>query len=72
MSSQVVVTGIGIVSPNGFGVEDYWDATRASRSGIGRITRFDPERYPSKLAGEVDGFTASEHLEAGSSRRPTG
>ncbi|MGW7441192.1 ketosynthase chain-length factor [Streptomyces sp. NPDC054849] len=62
MSSQVVVTGIGIVSPNGFGVEDYWDATRASRSGIGRITRFDPERYPSKLAGEVDGFTAAEHL----------
>jgi act minimal PKS chain-length factor (CLF/KS beta) len=62
MSSQVVVTGIGIVSPNGFGVDDYWDATRASRSGIGRIKRFDPERYPSKLAGEVDGFTVEEHL----------
>jgi act minimal PKS chain-length factor (CLF/KS beta) len=57
-----VVTGIGIVSPNGFGVDDYWDATRASRSGIGRIKRFDPERYPSKLAGEVDGFTVEEHL----------
>ncbi|MCX4527200.1 MULTISPECIES: ketosynthase chain-length factor [unclassified Streptomyces] len=62
MSTQVVVTGIGIVSPNGFGVDAYWDATRASRSGIGRITRFDPERYPSKLAGEVDGFTVEEHL----------
>jgi act minimal PKS chain-length factor (CLF/KS beta) len=62
MSSQVVVTGIGIVSPNGFGVDDYWDATRASRSGIGRIKRFDPERDPSKLAGEVDGFTVEEHL----------
>ncbi|MFJ5829987.1 ketosynthase chain-length factor [Streptomyces sp. NPDC093089] len=62
MSTQVVVTGIGIVSPNGFGTEEYWDATRASRSGIRRITRFDPERYPSKLAGEVDGFEAKEHL----------
>ncbi|KOG26263.1 MULTISPECIES: ketosynthase chain-length factor [Streptomyces] len=62
MSTQVVVTGIGIVSPNGFGTEEYWDATRASRSGIRRITRFDPERYPSKLAGEVDGFEVKEHL----------
>ena len=62
MSSQVVVTGLGVVSPNGFGVDDYWDATRASRSGIGRIRRFDPERYPSKLAGEVDGFAVEEHL----------
>ncbi|MGW6418109.1 ketosynthase chain-length factor [Streptomyces sp. NPDC055055] len=62
MSTQVVVTGIGIVSPNGFGVEEFWDATQASRSGIGRITRFDPERYPSKLAGEVEGFEVKEHL----------
>ncbi|MGW3820374.1 ketosynthase chain-length factor [Streptomyces sp. NPDC005046] len=62
MSSQVVVTGIGIVSPNGCGVEDYWDATRASRSGIGRITRFDPESYPSKLAGQIEGFAVEDHL----------
>ncbi|MEV1026450.1 ketosynthase chain-length factor [Streptomyces sp. NPDC050264] len=62
MSSHVVVTGIGVVSPNGFGTQEYWDATVASRSGIGRIKRFDPERYPSKLAGEVDGFAAEEHL----------
>ena len=62
MSSQVVVTGIGIMSPNGCGVEDYWDATRASRSGIGRITRFDPQSYPSRLAGEIDGFTVEDHL----------
>jgi minimal PKS chain-length factor (CLF/KS beta) len=62
MSARVVVTGIGVVSPNGFGVAEYWDATRASRSGIGRITRFDPARYPSRLAGEVRGFSVAEHL----------
>ncbi|MHC5261235.1 ketosynthase chain-length factor [Streptomyces sp. UC4497] len=62
MSSQVVVTGIGVVSPNGFGTEDFWDATLASKSGIGRITRFDPGQYPAQLAGEIDGFTAAEHL----------
>ncbi|WP_282695394.1 ketosynthase chain-length factor [Streptomyces sp. CC208A] len=61
-STKVVVTGIGVVSPNGFGVTEYWEATRASKSGIGRIERFDPERYPSKLAGEIDGFVVKEHL----------
>src|SRR6266571_2213244 len=62
MTSRVVVTGIGVVSPNGFGVDDYWTATCGGKSGIGRITRFDPRRYPAKLAGEVCGFSAEEHL----------
>lgn len=62
MTSGVVVTGIGVVSPNGFGVDDYWAATCDGKSGIGRITRFDPLRYPAKLAGEVSGFHAEDHL----------
>jgi act minimal PKS chain-length factor (CLF/KS beta) len=62
MPCRIVVTGIGVVSPNGFGVDDYWTATCCGKSGIGRITRFDPEQYPAKLAGEVSGFIAGEHL----------
>src|ERR1700730_10999998 len=62
MPSRIVVTGIGVVSPNGFGVNDYWTATCGGKSGIGRITRFDPRQYPAKLAGEVSGFSAEEHL----------
>ncbi|MCO5995379.1 ketosynthase chain-length factor [Actinoallomurus rhizosphaericola] len=62
MTSRAVVTGIGVVSPNGFGAEDYWTATCGGKSGIGRITRFDPQRYPARLAGEVSGFSAEEHL----------
>lgn len=62
MTSRVVVTGIGVVSSNGFGVDDYWTATCGGKCGIGRITRFDPRRYPAKLAGEVSGFSAEEHL----------
>ena len=62
MTSRVVVTGIGVVAPNGLGVTDYWTATCGGRSGIGRITRFDARRYPAKLAGEVSGFSAEEHL----------
>jgi minimal PKS chain-length factor (CLF/KS beta) len=62
MTARAVVTGIGVVSPNGFGVEDYWAATCRGTSGIRRITRFDPQGYPTKLAGEVSGFNAQEHL----------
>ncbi|MGW0857674.1 ketosynthase chain-length factor [Streptomyces sp. NPDC002690] len=60
--SSVVVTGLGIASPNGLGTKDYWAATRGGKSGIGRLTRFDPSGYPAKLAGEVPGFTAEDHL----------
>lgn len=56
---NAVVTGLGVVAPNGLGVEDYWAATVAGRSGLGRLTRFDPETYPTRVAGEVSAFTAT-------------
>ncbi|AYY12642.1 ketosynthase chain-length factor [Actinobacteria bacterium YIM 96077] len=62
MTSRAVVTGIGVVAPNGIGVDDYWSATCGGQSGVRRITRFDPRPYPAKLAGEVPGFSAEEHL----------
>jgi len=51
--SRVVVTGIGAVSPNGIGRENFWDATAKGLSGVGRITRFDPSALPVQIAGEV-------------------
>jgi act minimal PKS chain-length factor (CLF/KS beta) len=62
MNASVVVTGLGVTAPNGLGTGDYWAATRSGKSGIGRITRFDPSRYPSRLAGEIPGFAAEEYL----------
>lgn len=62
MNASVVVTGLGVTAPNGLGTEDYWAATRSGKSGIGRITRFDPSQYPSRLAGEIPGFAAEEYL----------
>nr|WSY51602.1 ketosynthase chain-length factor [Streptomyces sp. NBC_00886] len=62
MTTSVAVTGIGVVSPNGLGTQDFWSATRGGKSGIGRVTRFDPAQYPAQLAGEVPGFHAEEHL----------
>ncbi|WP_371663113.1 ketosynthase chain-length factor [Streptomyces sp. NBC_00280] len=62
MTVPVVVTGLGVTSPNGLGTQDFWSAARAGRSGIDRLTRFDPASYPARLAGEVPDFAAGEHL----------
>jgi minimal PKS chain-length factor (CLF/KS beta) len=60
---RVVVTGIGVVAPNGVDREAWWAATRAGQSGIKRIARFDPTQYPVQLAGEVQDFDETEHLD---------
>ncbi len=59
---STVVTGIGVVAPNGLGTEDYWKAACAGRSGIGPVRRFVADGYPARLSGEVPGFDAKEHL----------
>ncbi|MFJ4183702.1 ketosynthase chain-length factor [Kitasatospora sp. NPDC089509] len=61
-STSVVVTGLGVTAPNGLGAEEYWAATLEGRSGIAWITAFDPSDYPAKLAGQIDGFVAADHL----------
>jgi act minimal PKS chain-length factor (CLF/KS beta) len=62
MTGHAVVTGIGVTAPNGLGAAAYWAATLAGRSGIRRITRFDPAGYPVRVAGEVPSFAAAEHV----------
>ncbi|MEV7601788.1 ketosynthase chain-length factor [Kitasatospora sp. NPDC089797] len=58
--SPPVITGIGIAAPTGIGVEAHWAAVLAGKSGIDRITRFDPAAYPVTLAGEVSGFSPTD------------
>lgn len=60
MKQPIVVTGIGAVSPNGVGREAFWEATRQGRSGVGRISRFDPSHLSVQIAGEVTGFDADQ------------
>ncbi len=62
MSTSVVVTGTGVTAPNGLGTAEYWAATCSGKSGIGEIKRFDATQYPARLAGEVPGFVAKDHL----------
>jgi len=66
---RVVVTGLGIVSPVGIGVAAAWANIVAGVSGITRITRFDTEGFPSRIAGEVKGFDVSKYLSAKEARR---
>ncbi|MCX4236615.1 ketosynthase chain-length factor [Streptomyces ortus] len=61
-TARAVVTGVGVLAPNGIGAEEYWAATLRGESGIARITRFDPSSYPSRLAGEVTGFSVRDHI----------
>ena len=56
MQRRVVITGLGVVAPNGIGKEDFWSACISGRSGIRRITRFDASHLPVQIAGEVTGF----------------
>ncbi|GGS05534.1 actinorhodin polyketide putative beta-ketoacyl synthase 2 [Streptomyces humidus] len=57
-----VVTGIGVLAANGSSTEEYWAAVLRGDSGIARITLFDPDDYPARLAGEVKGFDARKSL----------
>jgi 3-oxoacyl-[acyl-carrier-protein] synthase II len=66
---RVVVTGLGVVSPVGIGVEASWANLVAGRSGITRITKFDPSNFASQIAGEVKGFDVSQYLPAKEARR---
>jgi 3-oxoacyl-[acyl-carrier-protein] synthase II len=62
MARRVVVTGIGAVSPNGVGRENFWRATREGVSGIRRITRFDPSGHSVQVAGEVVDFDEHQYV----------
>ena len=63
MSRRVVVTGVGLLSSVGNGTEQTWEAVKAGRSGIGRITAFDPAAYSCQIAGEVKNFDPTQFIE---------
>jgi 3-oxoacyl-[acyl-carrier-protein] synthase II len=66
---RVVVTGLGIVSPIGNSVAEVWDSLTAGRSGIGRISHFDPSAMACQIAGEVRNFDVTQYLSAKDARR---
>jgi act minimal PKS chain-length factor (CLF/KS beta) len=62
--TAAVVTGIGVVAPNGLGVDDFWAATVQGCSGISELDRFDSSGYPAALAGQVRDFDPAKYIPA--------
>lgn len=59
---RVVVTGMGVVSPVGIGVDAFWNALLSGKSGVTPITEFDPTDFPVKIAGEVKDFDPVKYV----------
>jgi 3-oxoacyl-[acyl-carrier-protein] synthase II len=66
---RVVITGMGVVAPNGIGIENFWDSLIHGRSGVKKITHFDPSSYSSQIAGEINDFNPTDYMSPKSARR---
>ena len=66
---RVVVTGLGIVAPTGCDVSTAWEAAVSGRSAIRKITRFETDDLPVRIAGEITDFDASDLLGAKTARQ---
>ena len=60
--NEVVITGVGVVSPIGIGRDRFWAALCRGQSGIGRIRMFDSSQLPVRIAAEVDGFDPKAYI----------
>ncbi|HUV07700.1 MAG TPA: beta-ketoacyl-ACP synthase II, partial [Spirochaetia bacterium] len=69
MARRVVITGLGTVNPLGNNVESFWSNIKSLKSGITRITRFDPTEFTSQIAGEVKDFSPDGYIERKEARR---
>jgi 3-oxoacyl-[acyl-carrier-protein] synthase II len=66
---RVVITGMGVVAPNGIGVENFWNSLVHGRSGVRKISHFDASSYASQVAAEVSDFDATNYMSSKSARR---
>jgi 3-oxoacyl-[acyl-carrier-protein] synthase II len=69
LEERVVITGMGAVTPLGLTVDETWQALVAGKSGIARITQFDPSDLPIQIAGEVKGFDPTDYIDFKEARR---
>ncbi len=67
--NRVVVTGMGVISPVGIGLGNYWKALIEGKSGIGSITHFDASEMTSQIAAEVNNFNPKDYIERKEARR---
>jgi 3-oxoacyl-[acyl-carrier-protein] synthase II len=64
MRRRVAITGVGLLTPAGSSVEEFWRNCLTGQSGLDRISHFDPSDYPTQIAGEVRDFEPEQYLDA--------
>ncbi len=62
MPRRVVISGLGVMTPTGSGIEDFWQAMLAGRSAIREVSLFDASKFPSKIGGEIEDFSARKFV----------
>ena len=62
MDNGIVITGLGVIAPNGIGKEKFWDALKEGKSGIKPVKRFDTQALKCSKAGEIQDFKPEEFL----------
>jgi 3-oxoacyl-[acyl-carrier-protein] synthase II len=66
---RVVITGMGVVAPNGIGIDEFWDSLVHGRSAVRKITHFDASSYPCQVAAEVPDFDPTEYMDSKTAKR---
>ena len=66
---RVVITGMGVVAPNGIGIDNFWDSLVHGRSGVRKITHFDASSYPCQVAAEVPDFDPKDYMDPKTAKR---
>jgi 3-oxoacyl-[acyl-carrier-protein] synthase II len=66
---RVVITGMGVVAPNGIGIDNFWDSLVKGRSAVRRITHFDASSYPCQVAAEVPDFEPTDYMDPKTAKR---
>lgn len=69
LERRVVITGMGVISPLGHTVDEFWRNLLAGKSGVGAITRFDTANFDTKIAAEVKNFEAENYVDKKEARR---
>lgn len=59
---RVVITGMGVISPVGLTLDSFWESIASGKSGVSRITRFDPSAYSTQIAAQVEGFDPQNYM----------
>ena len=67
--NQVVITGMGVLTSVGTGIDDYWNGLISGKSGISAVTRFDASDIASRVASEINDFNPEDYMDPKEARR---